>query len=355
LRAYLIAICLLVLLLGGAGFTIWQRFAGMAGGDYAPPPVTVAATHAEVRPWRERVEAVGTVRAARGILLSAETAGDITALHVESGDQVSAGQLLISVDDRVELATRQRIEANLELAQLLHDRDASLIKQRSIPQSQLDQSRADLASARAQLAEINAILENKRIVAPFSGRLGILQVRLGDYVEAGTALATLQDLTQLEVDFTLPDRYAPRLRAGLTLELHTAAFPDRTFKATLKAMDSRVDEDTRNLSLRAALGESEGLLPGMFARLTLDLGSERQAVLIPETAVTYSLQGNTVYVVENDAGTLRVTPRVVKTAGVRGGLVAISDGVEAGEQVVTAGQNKLYRGAAVVIDNSAGA
>jgi membrane fusion protein (multidrug efflux system) len=352
LRAYVIAVTFLLVLLGGTGLYLQQRFSAFAAADFTPPPATVAAAQARSAPWRETIEAIGTVRAARGILLSAETAGDVTALHVRSGDDVQAGQLLLSIDERVEVATRQRILARLELAELLYERDASLIRQKSIPQTQFDQSRADLAAARAELAEIDAILRNKRVTAPFAGRLGILQVRLGDYVAAGTPLATLQDLSALEVDFSLPDRHAPRLRAGLTLSLHTAAFPERTFRATLQALDARVDEETRNLNLRAVIEDGEGLLPGMFARLTLDLGSAPQRVLVPETAVTYSLQGDTVYVIERDDQGLLVEPRVVNSAGVRDGQVAITRGLEAGEQVVTAGQNKLYRGARVQIDDS---
>lgn len=353
MRAYLIALTLLAVLLGGTALTLYQRFSAMAGADYSPPPTPVAVVTAQASPWRERIEAVGTVRAARGILLSAETAGDITALHVSSGATVEAGQPLIAIDERLEVATRERLLANLELAELLFERDASLIKQKSIPQSQFDQSRADLAAARAQLAEIDATLENKRITAPFAGRLGILQVRLGDYVEAGTALVTLQDLSQLEVDFPVPDRHAPRLRPGLRIDLHTAAYPDRAFRGTLQAIDARVDDNTRNLLLRASIDQGDGLLPGMFARLSIDLDSSLERVTLPETAVTYSLQGDTVYVVTSDGAGQRVQPRVVITAGVRDGRVAIAAGVEAGETVVVAGQNRLYRGAVVVIDETA--
>lgn len=348
MRAYVVAIALLAIILGGTALYIQQRFAALAAGDFTPPPISVSVATAERQSWRETIDAVGTIRAAQGVLLNAETAGDITRLHVTSGDTVVAGQPLIAIDERVEVATRQRIVANLKLAELLYDRDASLIKQRSIPQSQLDQSRADLEAARAELAEIDAILENKRISAPFDGRLGIMQVRLGDYVEAGDALVTLQDLSRLEVDFSVPDRHTPRLRAGLEVQLTTTAFPDEVFRATLQAVDARVDEDTRNLLLRAAIDENaSGLLPGMFARLSIDLGSAVPRIFVPETAVTYSLQGNLVYIIEEDGKGLLVMPRIVETAGVRGGMVAISEGVNAGDRVVTAGQNRLYRGARV--------
>ena len=194
------------------------------------------------------------------------------------------------------------------------------------------------------------MLKNKRVSAPFSGRLGIIQVRLGDYVEAGDPLVTLQDVSRLEVDFSVPDRYAPLMRPGLEISVRTAAFPDREYAATLQAIDSQVDVNTRNLLLRAEIRDGEGLLPGMFARLSIDLDRDTRRVFVPETAVTYSLQGNLVYVIEEDDEGLFVSPRVVTTGATSAGDVAILSGIDDGETVVTAGQNKLYRGARVQID-----
>ena len=350
MRAYLVAITLLVVILGGTAFYIFQRFSAFASGDYTQPPVTIAASFAEQRPWRDSIEAVGTVRAAQGILLSAEVSGDITKIHAPSGATVEAGDPILSIDDELEIATRERLEARLVLAQQLYDRDARLIKENSIPQSQLDQSSADLRAARAELAEVDAILKNKRISAPFSGTLGIFQIRLGDYVEGGTALVTLQDVSRLEVDFSVPDRYAPLMRPGLQIELRTAAFPERVFKARLDAVDANVDENTRNLLLRATIIDGDGLLPGMFARLSVDLDRQSERVFVPETAVSYSLQGDIVYVIKSDDQGLFVEPRVVETLPGLDGDIAIVSGVERGEQVVIAGQNKIYRGARVQID-----
>jgi membrane fusion protein (multidrug efflux system) len=352
-RAYLLALGLLLALLGGIALLYQQMRDPASSGGYSPPPLAIAAATATSGPWRRRIEAVGTVRAARGILINAETAGDISRLHVVSGQQVDAGAPLMDIDERLEVATRQRLLANLELAELLYQRDLSLIEQRSIPQTQLDRSRADLRSAQAALAEIDAILDNKRIRAPFAGVLGLFQVRLGDYVEAGTPLVTLQDLSQLEVDFSVPDRHAPRLRPGLVMTLRSTAFPGQTFTATLDAVDAKVDEATRNLQLRASIEDGAGLLPGMFARLSIDLASDLTRVMVPETAVTYSLQGDIVYVVEHDDDGAFVVPRVVRTAGSRDGSTAIAEGISDGEQVVIAGQNKLYRGARVAIDPDA--
>jgi len=347
-RAYLLAITLLCALLGGIAFFVARPFAPTEGG-FSPPPTLVSVATAETRVWRESIEAVGTIRAAQGILLSAEASGDITAIHVPSGAAVSTGEPLFAIDDRLERASRDRLEARLALARRLFERDSRLIEDASIPQSQFDQSRANFRSAQAELAEIDAILQNKRIVAPFAGRLGIIQVRLGDYVEGGDPLATLQDVSRLEVDFSVPDRYAPLMRPGLSLTVRTAAFPDVRFPATLEAIDTRVDENTRNLLLRAALDGGNGLLPGMFARLVIDLDRRSERVFVPETAITYSMQGDIAYVVEDDDEGQFVTPRVVETADALGGDIAILEGLRDGERVVIAGQNRLYRGARVEI------
>lgn len=353
MRPYLVALLLLLVLLGSSALYIAQRYAAMASSDYESPPVMIGAAIAESRPWRETVAAVGTVRAARGILLSAEIEGDLTAVHVTSGEEVDAGQALMAINEELEAATRERLQARLVLAEQLYDRDARLIRDNSIPQSQLDQTAADLRAARAELAEVDARLNNKRVSAPFAGRLGILQVRLGDYVEAGTPLVTLQDLGTLEVDFSVPDRYAPLMRPGLELKLRTAAYPDRDFDAVLEAIDSQVDENTRNLLLRARILDGDGLLPGMFAELEIDLDRETTQVFVPETAISYSLQGDLIYVIEASEDGLIANPRVVRTAGEAGaGEVAVASGVEAGERVVIAGQNKLYRGAPVQIDTT---
>lgn len=352
MRAYLLVGFLLILIFGGISGYVYNTFTRFAGMDFTPPPITVAAAVAKTATWPTELQAVGTIRAARGAELSAETSGEIISIAVDSGAQVRAGDLLLTINDSLEQASRERQEANLTLARLLHERDASLINQKSIPQSQYDRSRADLDSAIAQLAETEARLENKRITAPFAGTAGIIKVKVGDYIEQGTAITTLQDLSELEVDFSVPARYFPRLRKGLDITVYTAAFPRRAFHGTLQAVDARVDAGTRNISLRANLTDSDGLLPGMFTRITIDLGQPVNVVTIPETAVSYSLHGNTVYVVEAGENGLQVQPRVVVTGDTRAGKIAVTEGLRGGEQVVTVGQNKLHRGAQVVIDET---
>ena len=353
MKAYVFVIVLLLAIFGSIGGYLYQRFSAFASIDFMPPPVTIAASTAVLETWDETLNAVGTIKAVRGVELTSETSGEITYIHFDSGDQVTARQLLVVLNDKVEQASRKNQIASLDLAQLLFVRDQTLIEQKSIPQTQFDRSRADLESARAQLAETEARLANKRIEAPFAGTMGIRRVDVGDYLSPGTVIAALQDHSELEIDFTVPARYSPRLRAGLNLSVRIDAYPERTFSAVVTAVDSRIDPNTRNVLLRARLKEAEGLLPGMFAVLEVDLGDKQRVITIPETAMTYALQGNTVFVVESTQdGGLTATAKVVRSGNVRDGKVAVLEGLEAGDKVVSVGQNKLYRGVRVVVDEN---
>ncbi|MBK8305746.1 MAG: efflux RND transporter periplasmic adaptor subunit [Gammaproteobacteria bacterium] len=353
MRAYLIVIVLLLAIFGSIGGYQYVRFSKLANADFSPPPVTIAAALATRETWGHHLDAVGTIKAVRGVNLGAETSGQITALNFDSGDTVEAGKLLLVLNDDVEQASRQNEIATLNLAKILYERDLKLIAQKSISQTQFDRSRVDLERARAQLAETEARIRNKRIFAPFAGRIGIRRVDLGDYIAPGTMIASLQDLSRLDVDFTLPARYASQLHPGLAIALQVDAFPDRVFAAELQALDTSVDPGTRNLLLRARVLEPGELLPGMFATLQLDLGAQTSVVTVPETAVTYSLQGDTVFVIENHPdGGLAAVSRIVKAGETRNGRTELLAGLQEGERVATVGQNKLYRGVKVLIDDT---
>lgn len=351
LKAYVVVIVLLLLIFGSIGGYLYQRFSAFANMDFTPPPVTIAASVATLDVWDETLNAVGTIQAVRGVELTSEDSGEITEITFDSGNRVAAGQLLVVLNDQVEQASRKNQIASLELAQILFDRDRTLVAQKSIPQTQFDRSRADLQRARAQLAETEARLANKRIEAPFAGTMGIRRVDVGDYLSPGTIIATLQDSSELEIDFTVPARYSRRLKAGLGVAVRIDAWPERAFRAVVSAVDSRIDPNTRNVLLRARLQEVDGLVPGMFAVLEVDLGNQQQVITVPETAMTYALQGNTVYVIEPAGeGQLTATARVVRAGSVRDGKVAVLEGLQAGDRVVSVGQNKLYRGVRVVVD-----
>ncbi len=351
MRAYGFVAVLLLVIFGSIGGYQYWRLSAFAIVDFTPPPVTIAADHARVDAWGQYLEAVGTIKAVRGVELTSETSGEITRINFTSGNAVKIGQELVVLNDEIEQASRLNQMASLDLAKILFERDRKLIEQKSIPESQYDRSRADLQRAKAALAETEARIRNKRISAPFDGTIGIRQVDVGDYVSPGTRIAALQDLSELEIDFTLPARLAPALKPGLAMKLSVGAFPDRSFPATLLALDSRVDPDTMNLLARARIDDSAGLLPGMFASLRISLGTEQPTITVPETAITYSIQGSIVWIIAtNSEGTLTVTPRVITVGEVRSGRASISAQLNEGELVVTAGQNKLYRGAPVQID-----
>ena len=352
MRAYLLVILLLLLIFGSIAGFLYNKFSTLANMDFTPAPLTIAAATSQSVIWPLELEAVGTIRAARGVQLGAETSGEVIVINVESGEKVDAGQSILTLNNGKERASRLREEANLKLARQLYERDARLVKQKTIPQSQYDRSLADLNSAIAQMAQTDAQLDDKSIIAPFGGTIGIFRVKVGDYIQPGTPITNLQDLSELEIDFSVPDRYYPSLRPGLKIAVRVAAFPERVFEATLSALDSTVDSGTRNLMLRATLKESDGILPGMFARLVIDLDQPMRVVTVPETAVSYSLHGDTVYVLSQSKGQTTVQPRVVKTGATRDGQTAILEGLLSNEWVATAGQNKLYRGARVTIDDN---
>lgn len=350
MRAYILASALLLLIFGGISAYLYRQHAALSDMDFSPGVVTITATTAQATQWDTVLSAIGTIRAVHGVELSTESSGEVTSVEVQSGDTVTEGQLLVTLNDRLEQASRENQKASLELAKLLFERDQKLVEQKSIPQSQYDRSRADLERAVAQLAETEARLDEKRIQAPFAGTIGIVHAKLGSYLNPGDTITTLQDLSELEVDFTLPARHYPLLHPGQLIAVRVNAYPGRVFEATLRALDAKVDPGTNNLLLRAALEPGSDLLPGMFAQLELALGNPREIITVPETAVSYSLQGNIVYVLEQGETGLTVEARAVKTGASRDGRVAITEGLAAGEQVASSGQNKLFAGARVEID-----
>ncbi len=352
MRAYVSAGLLLLVIFGSLSAYLYRQFAMLSDADFGPGPITVTAATAQEAQWDTLLAAVGTVSAARGVELSSESSGQVASIRVASGDRVRRGDLLLTLDDREEKASRENQVASLELARLLYERDRKLIAQKSIPQSQFDRSRADLEQATAQLAETEARLDEKRIQAPFSGTVGIVHVKVGSYVNAGDSITSLQDLSELEVDFSVPARYYPQLREGQAITVKVDAYPDRVFSARLRALDASVDPDTNSLLLRAALAPQSALLPGMFVQLEIAMGQLNPVITVPETAVTYSLQGHTVYVLAQEEGAQTATVRIVETGDSRNGRVAILAGLAAGERVATSGQNKLFKGARVAVDET---
>lgn len=358
----MLGITLLVVLALAAykGFSIYQQVQTFS----APQPaINVSAAPAELRPWQARLPAIGTLKAFQGVDLSTEVDGTVRELLFQSGEQVRAGQPLLQLDSAVERAILDTAIAVRSLARVEFERGKNLAAKQAISKSEFDRLNAELLKAEASVSQLQASLDKKRLHAPFSGTIGIRQVDVGDFVSTSTVIATLQDLSQLFIDFYLPEQAAPKLAVGQEVEVSVAAYPGEQFMAKIVALNPKVEDSTRNLQVRAQLPNPQGkLLPGMFANLSVLLPGQAEALTVAETAITFTLYGNSVYVVvpkQGDDGKpqlddkgqpyLVVERRFVKTGERRAGRVVIESGLKAGEQVVTSGQLKLDNGAHVAI------
>ena len=342
------------------GFSIYQQIQMFS----APQPaISVTAAVAREQPWQSRLPAIGTLKAYQGVDLTAEVQGTVKEVLFQSGEKVTLGQPLLQLDSEVERAILATAEAVRALARVEYQRGQDLIKRQAISKSEFDRLNAELLKAEASVTQLKAELDKKRILAPFAGTIGIRQVDTGDYLSPGTSFATLQDLSRLYVDFFLPEQDYPQLAIGQSVRLSLAAYPGEVFSGEISALNPKVEETTRNVQVRAMLPNPDNkLLPGMFANLEVLLPGEKPQVLVPETAITYTLYGNSVYVigeqkddqgavVKDDKGQPRlvVERRFVETGERRDGQVLVLKGLKAGEQVVTAGQLKLDNGAHVAI------
>jgi membrane fusion protein (multidrug efflux system) len=329
------------------------------------PPIDVEVAESRRQPWQNRLPAIGTLTASQGIDLAVEIAGTVSAVQFRSGEKVSKGQPIVLLDSEIEQASLAAAQADLHLAKVEFERARSLVDSQAISRSEFDRLNAESQKAAATVAQLKASLAKKRILAPFSGTIGIRQVDVGDFVAAGTSIATLQDLSTLFVDFYLAEQHVPLLAIGQSVRLQVAAFPGEAFEGTIVALNPKVETTTRNVMVRAELANpGERLLPGMFADLQVLLPEQAPQIVVPETAITYTLYGNSVLVVkegqppETEEGTeppersepyLIVERRFVKTGERREGRVVVLEGLEAGEPVVIAGQLKLDTGAHVAV------
>lgn len=362
IKRMLIMLILVGAVLGGLfGFKafvngkIKEAMAGMAN-----MPQTVSATKAESSDWQPKIDAVGTLRAVRGAELSLEVPGVVETITFQSGDEVKAGQVLLTLRKEDEEARLQSLEATASLAQITYDRDLKQFKAQAISQAIVDNDEANLRNARAQVAVQKAILDKKTLRAPFDGKLGLRQVDLGQFLAAGTMIATLQSLDPIYVDFLLPQQAVAQIAVGDRVRARIDAFPGRTFEGKITAINPKIETGSRNVQVRATLPNADQkLMPGMFAAVELDTGTAQRLVTLPQTAVSYNPYGSLVYIVDDkgkgaDAKPELVARQVFVTTGTtRGDQVAILKGVSEGDTVVTSGQIKLRNGVPVLVDNRA--
>ena len=323
------------------------------------PPQTISTSKAGYEDWEQRIEAVGSLRAVKGADLSLEVAGVVDALSFNSGDDVEAGALLLKLRAEDDIAKLQSLEAQAELSQINYDRDQKQLKIQAVSQATLDSDAANLKNAKAQVAQQQAMVDKKYLRAPFAGHLGIRAVDVGQFLAAGTTIVTLQALDPIFLDFFVPQQAVAQVRLDQQVSVMVDAFPKQTFAGKISAINPKVDAATRNVQVRATLQNADRrLLPGMYATVAITVGAPERRITLPQTAITYSPYGDSVYVVDDKGADASGKPQLVArqtfvTIGpTRGDQVAVLNGVKDGEQVVVAGQIKLHNGSTVMINNS---
>ncbi|MBO0752772.1 MAG: efflux RND transporter periplasmic adaptor subunit [Bradyrhizobiaceae bacterium] len=324
-----------------------------------PPPPTVSAAVVTTDEWQQQIEAVGSLRAVNGSDLSFEVAGIIKELRFNSGDDVAAGDTLGTLRADDDVARLAALEATAGLGEIVLQRDQEQFKIKAVSQATLDSDAANLKNAKALVAQQQAMVDKKTLRAPFAGRLGVRLVDIGQYINAGTTVVTLQALDPIYADFFLPQQELTRVELEEAVTVRVDTYPDRQFAGTITAINPKVDPATRNVQVRATLTNADRrLLPGMFATVTIATGGKQRYVTLPQTAVTYNPYGETVYVVDDKGKDSQGRPQlfarqIFVTAGPkRGDQVAILKGVDEGATVVTAGQMKLRNGLQIVVDNA---
>jgi membrane fusion protein (multidrug efflux system) len=324
----------------------------------AAAPMTVSTTTAGYQDWQPQLEAVGSVRAVKGADLSLEVSGIVDAISFESGDDVPAGAVLLRLRSADDVAKLQSLQASAELAQVTYTRDQKQFQVKAVSQATLDADVANLKSYRAQVAEQQAVIDKKTLKAPFAGHLGIRQVDLGQYLNAGTTVVTLQALDPIYVDFYLPQQALDRLKVGQAMVAKVDTYAGQTFTGKIAALNPKIDQTTRNVQVRGILQNPEHkLLPGMYATIDIAVGTPQRYITLPQTAITFSSYGDTVYLVDKKgqgpAGPQLVARQTFVTVGAtRGDQIAVLSGVKEGDTVVTAGQVKLRNGVAVAVNNT---
>jgi membrane fusion protein (multidrug efflux system) len=288
------------------------------------------------------LEAVGTVASVQGIEVSNEVAGVVTEIRFESGDRVKAGEVLARLDDAVDRADLEGLKAAEKLAEIKLDRNTTLLRDRAVSRGDVDEATAQLDQARALVKAKQATIDKKTIRAPFAGQLGIREVDLGEFLPEGSPIVPLQSLDPVYVDFSLPERHLSELAEGQAVRVRVAAHPDRVFDGEIQAISPAIDTSTRNLRLRARFANADlALRPGMFARVSALLPVQDQVLTLPREAITFNTYGDSVFLIEEQEGKLKVQRRQVKTGAVIADAVVIEDGLALGDRVVLAGQVKL--------------
>jgi membrane fusion protein (multidrug efflux system) len=313
---------------------------------------TVSTMVVRTESWQPTLEAVGSLRAARGADLAAEVSGIVDWIGFDSGVDVAAGTLLLRLRPNDDAAKLQELQAAADLAASNLARDTKQYKAQAVSQATIDADDSHLRAARAQVAEQQALMAEKLIRAPFAGRMGLRQVDVGQFLPAGTAIVTLQALDPIYVDFYVPQQALSTVKPGDAVKMRVDTYPGRAFTARVSAISPKLDQASRMAQIRATLANPDhALLPNMFATVTVGAGAATQAVTVPDAAVVYNPYGSAVFIVDHQTPP-HVHQTLVKTGATRGDQVQVLSGLAAGQTIVTSGQIKLHDGSAIAINNT---
>jgi membrane fusion protein, multidrug efflux system len=359
-KRMILMLVVLLALLGGLGFFKYRQVetAIAMGASYQPPPTAVTTVTAKRETWPSTLTVIGTAAAIQGVTVGADLPGTIDKIHFESGQWIKEGDILVELDTRQERAQLANLEAQRDLAKVNYDRAQELVKAGVISRSDYDSANAQQKATEAQVGDIRAAIARKTIHAPFSGLLGIRQVSLGQYLAAGQAIVSLQSLSPIYVNFGVPQQETARLIPGHGVRLTSDNLPGMAFSGRITALDSVINEQTRNIQVQATVANKDNKLrPGMFVQVELPLGQPRQVISLPASAINYAPYGDSVFVVTDmkDAkgNTYRgVRQQVVKVDGSRGDQVAVVSGLNPGDEVVSSGVFRLRNGAPIQINNT---
>jgi membrane fusion protein (multidrug efflux system) len=359
-KRMILMLVVMALLLGGLGFAKFRQVetAIAQGSSFQLPPTAVTTVVAQKETWPSTLSVIGTAAAIEGVTVSADLPGTIDKIHFESGQWVHEGDILVELDTRQERAQLASLEAQRDLARINYGRAQELVKAGVISRSDYDTADSQQKATEAQVGDIRAAIARKTIHAPFSGSLGIRQVSLGQYLAAGQAIVSLQSLSPIYVNFGIPQQDTPKVIPGHVLRVTNGDLPGMAFTGRITALDSVISEQTRNIQVQATVTNKENKLrPGMFVQVELPLGQPRQVVPLPASAINYAPYGDSVFIVvqmkDAKGNSYRgVRQQVVKVEGSRGDQVAITSGINPGEEVVSSGVFRLRNGAPVLVNNT---
>ena len=332
-----------------------------AGEDQQQPPTSVTSATVSEKDWETAIRSIGTLEAAEGVMVTADTPGRVMALRFDGGETVKAGDLLVEQDTSTEIAELNAAEANLKLARSNLDRTSRLYESKVVSRADFDAATSQLSAARAQVENIRSGIGKKRIKAPFDGRLGLRLVDVGQDLAPGVSIVSLQNIDPMRINFSLPQQELSRIAIGYPTRVKTSAVPGKVFDGKITAIDTQIDDSTRTLRVQAQIdnadadSEKPALLPGMFASVEVVMPDTRQVLLIPQTSVSFATYGDSVFIIEDGEEENKdkkvARQQFVQLGERRGDFVEVLDGLKPGQLVASNGVFKLRNGATVQIND----